>query len=360
MGLYVGLDISQKQTTICVVDEQGKVVVQGGSLTRASDIDGWLGNRVDRAQIVRVGLEAGNMSSWIYSGLIKLGLTVVVLEAFQAHRFLATQRNKTDKNDARGLAQLTRMGEEFLKLVTVRSQDNQETRALLAMREHLAGQKRDLENHIAGVLKPFGLVVARGNVVPETFRERVIDALCAAADHGVEIRHFVVPPLDLYRNACSQLEVLNKQVEQMAADNPVCRRFMTVPGIGPVTALSFFSAVDFPQRFKHGADVGAYFGLTPRQFQSGETDHMMGISKRGDAMVRRHLVTAATVLLTATRKWCPLKAWGMKIAKRQGLAKARVAVARKLAVLLHSLWIKGEDFQWKAVPATDREGLVPA
>ena len=129
MGLYVGLDISQKQTTICVVDEQGKVVVQGGSLTRASDIDGWLGNRVDRAQIVRVGLEAGNMSSWIYSGLIKLGLTVVVLEAFQAHRFLATQRNKTDKNDARGLAQLTRMGEEFLKLVTVRSQDNQETRA---------------------------------------------------------------------------------------------------------------------------------------------------------------------------------------------------------------------------------------
>ena len=132
------------------------------------------------------------MSSWLYSGLTKLGMPVVCLESFQAHRFLSTQRNKTDKNDARGLAQLTRMGEGFLKLVTVRSQGNQEARALLGMREHLVSQKVSLENHIAGILKPFGLVVVRGGIAPDVFRERVIEALCVAEDHGVKIKAMVL------------------------------------------------------------------------------------------------------------------------------------------------------------------------
>lgn len=280
------------------------------------------------------------------------------LEAFQAHRFISTQRNKTDKNDARGLAQLTRMGEGFLKLVTVRSQGNQEARALLMMREHLVRQKVDLENHISGILKPFGLVVARGNVSPDTFRDRVVDALCLAEDHGVKIKPIVLPPLDLYRSACMELAVLTKQVEAMANADPVCKRLMTAPGVGPVIALSFMSAVDYPERFRRGEDVGAYFGLTPRQFQSGQTDYMVGISKRGDRMVRHHLVTAATVMMTATKRWCPLKAWGVKLAKKQGFSKARVAVARKLAIILHKMWITGQDFQWVAVPKEELEGLA--
>jgi transposase len=354
--LYVGLDVSQKQTWICVTDDKGKVIVEGCSLTRASDIYGWLSNRVERTEITKIGLEAGNMSSWIYSGLTKLGLPVVCLEAFQAHRFLSTQRNKTDKNDARGLAQLTRMGEGFMKLVTVRSQGNQEARALLGMREHLVHQKVDLENHIAGILKPFGLVVPRGSIAPDTFRQRVIEALNAAEDHGVKIRSMLMPPLDLYRSACSQMSILTKQVEAMASDNPICRRLMTAPGVGPVIALSFYSAIDYPERFRKAEDVGAYFGLTPRQFQSGEMDYMTGISKRGDRMVRHHLVIAATVMMTSTKKWCPIKAWGVKIAKKHGFAKARVAVARKLAITLHKMWINGQDFQWKSAPQEELEG----
>ena len=355
---YVGLDVSQKQTWICVVDEKGQTVVEGAALTRARDVFGWLDNRVDVLGIAKVGLEAGNMSSWLYSGLTKLGLPVVCLESFQAQRFLSTQRNKTDKNDARGLAQLTRMGEGFLKLVTVRSQGNQEIRALLGMREHLVKQKMDLENHISGILKPFGLIVGRGNVAPDMFRERVIEALRIADAHGVRIGAMVVPPLDLYRSACGQLGILSAQVEAAVAANPVCQRLMTAPGVGPITALSFYSAIDYPERFRKGEDVGAYFGLTPRQFQSGQTDYMAGISKRGDPMVRRHLVIAATVLMTSSKRWCPLKAWGVRLAKRHGFSKARVAVARKLAIILHKMWITQQDFQWKSVPKEELEAAL--
>jgi transposase len=186
----------------------------------------------------------------------------------------------------------------------------------------------------------------------------VIEALCLAEDRGVKIQATVMPSLDLYRSACAQLSILTKQVESLAHNDRTCRRFMTVPGVGPVVALSFMTAVDYPERFKSSADVGAYFGLTPRQFQSGQVDYQTGISKRGDPMVRRHLVTAATVLLTGTKKWCPLKAWGIKLAKKQGMAKARVAVARKLAILMHRMWIEGKDFRWESVSKTELEGLA--
>lgn len=358
MGYYVGLDVSQKSTCVCVVDDKGKILAQGKTSTRAGDIYGWLRRRVDQTLITKIGLEAGTMSSWLYTGLSKFGLPVVCLEAFQAHRFLSTQRNKTDKNDAHGLAQLVRMGEDFLKLVSVRSQGNQEVRALLAMREHLVRQKVDLENHISGILKPFGVIIPRGSLSPQVFRQNVVDGLCVAARHDVFLHDIVLPSLDLYIVACEQKAILQKQVETLAKESPVCRRLMTAPGVGPVIALSFFSAVDYPERFRRGEDVGAYFGLTPRQFQSGEVDFIKGISKRGDRMVRHHLVTAATVLMTATKGWCPLKAWGVRLAKRQGFSKARVAVARKLAVILYRMWVTERDFKWEDLKQEELEELA--
>jgi len=249
MAYYIGLDVSQKNTAVCIVDSSGKIVKEGSCLTRPQDIYGWVSNRVEVQGIIKVGLEATNLSSWLYTQLTKLGLPMVCLETFQAHRFISTQRNKTDKNDARGLAQLVRMGEDFLKLVTVRSQASQEARALLALREHLVHHKRSLENHIAGIVKPFGLIVARGNVCAGTFRDRVVEALCLAEDQGIRIRSLVMPSLDLYREACAQLALLTKQVETIASHDPVCKRLMTVPGIGPVVALSFMTAVDESAEF---------------------------------------------------------------------------------------------------------------
>lgn len=355
---YVGLDISQKQTSICVIDGQGKIIAEGKSLTRPMDIFGWLKNRIELDSSLKVGLEAGNMSSWLHSGLCQYGLEVVCLETFQAHRFLATYRNKTDKNDARGLAQLLRMGgEDFLRVVTIRSMASQETRTLLAMRSHLVRHKVSLENHIAGVLKPFGLIVERGGVCAETFYDRVLTALATAQSNGLNLKEYVMPSLKLYRSACMQIEPLTKKIESIAGDIEMVQRFMDIPGVGAITALSFYTAVDEPTRFKKSTDVAAYFGLTPKQFQSGDKDFMGGISRRGDPATRRALVNAATVLLCQSQHWCSLKAWGIRLAKRIGLSKARVAVARKLAIIMHKIWINNDRFRPKAVPRDQRQEL---
>ena len=343
---YIGLDVSQRQTAICIVDSSGKLIAEGKVLTLPSDIHGWIKGHVDIDKVINAGLEAGAMSNWLGTELKQLGLPIICLETFQAHRFLETHRNKTDKNDARGLAQLVRLGEAFIKPVKIRSQASQEARALLALRQHAVKQKVDLENTIGGILKIFGLTIQRGHVGKNTFRQRVIEKLCEADARGLKLRETVSPTLTLHEELQRQVAVLSRQVNALTKADPVCRRLMTVPGVGPIVALSFVTAVDDPARFSKGEDVGAYFGLTPRQYQSGETDMQKGTSKRGDVMTRTHLVQAATVLLSRGNKWCALRAWGIKIAKRRGLFKARIAVARKLAIVLHRIWISGEVFRW--------------
>jgi transposase len=361
MEYYIGLDVSQRQTAICIIDSKGERVKEGKVLTVPSDIHGWITKHVDAAAVTKVGLEAGAMSAWLYTELTKLGLPMICLEAYQAHLFLKTQRNKTDKNDARGLAQLVRMGGSFIRAVIIRSQANQEARALLTMRQHLVAQKISLENNITGTLKPFGLITPRGHACPRTFRERVLTTLCRADERGISVGAAVTPLLDLYDNLCQQLAILTKQVTALAKTNPICKRMMTAPGVGPIVALSFVTAVDDPRRFKTSTDVGAYFGLTPQQYQSGETDIMGNASRRGDIMTRCHLVQAATTLLASTKKWCALKAWGVKLARKHGFSKARVAVARKLSIILCRMWIREQDFCWTTVPAnTPSAGPTPA
>jgi transposase len=361
MEYYIGLDVSQRQTAICIVDGKGARVKEGKALTEPSDIYAWIIKHVDRKLIMKVGLEAGAMSAWLYTELSKLGLPMLCMEAFQAAEFLRAQRNKTDKNDARGLAQMVRMGGDFIRPVIIRSQSSQEARTLLTMRQFLVGQKVGIENNIAGTLKQFGLITPRGNASTKTFRERVLASLDRADERGILVREAVMPSLDLYDTLCRQLAVLTKKVETMAKADRVCRLLMTAPGVGPIVALSFVTAIDNPKRFADPEDIGAYFGLTPRQYQSGETDIRGRASRRGDMMTRCHLVMAATTLLTHTKKWCALKAWGMKISKRHGFFKARVAVARKLAIILCKMWLRGQDFCWTNIPADKAlAGAIPA
>jgi transposase len=362
MQYYVGLDVSQRQTAICIVDETGKKVAEGKALSLPDDIHNWLTTKIaDPTTIVRVGIESGAMTRWLCAELTKLGLPMICLEAFQAHQFLKSNRNKTDKNDARGLAQLVRMGGEFIRPVIIRTQVSQEDRMLLTLRQNLVKQRVCLENNIAGILKSFGFIVPRGNAASKTFHARVMAALDKADERGLKLRDAVLLSLDLYISIREQIAKQTKQVEIAAKKNPVCQRLMTAPGVGPIVALSFVTAIDIPERFSNSEDIGAYLGLTPRQFQSGEIDFRGNISRLGDSMTRSHLVQAATVLLSHSKKWSSLRAWGMKVAKRRGFHKARIAVARKLAIVLHRMWINEQDFRWSSKEAEQElAGTAPA
>jgi transposase len=347
MNLHIGLDISQRKTAICVVNGKGKIIAEGSSLTLPSDIHSWLvGKGIDLTAVQGVCLEAGAMSSFIYKGLEAFGLPVVCVEAYQAHQFLKAQRNKTDKNDARGLAQYIRMGGDYIRPVIVKDTITQEDRMLLTLRQKYVTQRVAIENSITGVLKPFGIIVPRRCGSANSFCNAFAETIAKAETLGPALREAALETIETDRAVNTMLDKITKKIDQIAKEHPVCRRLMTAPGVGPIVALSFVTAIDTPHRFRKSEDVGSYLGLTPRKFQSGELDNPGRISKFGSSMTRTHLVQAATTLLYASKKWSSLRAWGIKIAKRRGYQVARIAVARKLAIILHRMWIDERDFRW--------------
>lgn len=340
----VGLDVSQRSTSICVLDPDGKTVMEGQAKTNPFEIGRYLQKRMEGP--LKLGMETGSLASWLYHGLRKMGFDITVMDAVHAHRALSLKRQKTDRNDAHGLAEMVRLGSDWMKAVHIKEQASQELRVQLAARARLVKQKIDLENELCGLLKPFGLIVARGNVSADTFRDRVIDALCEAQDNGFHIRPLLMPLLDVHRIIAQHIAEADMRLEIAAKAEPVCQRLMTVPGVGPVTALAFRATIDDPTRFKSASDVAVYLGLTPRRYQSGEQDYHGRISKLGHSPTRLHLVQAATVLLISVKRWSALKAWGVRLVNRIGFNKAKVAVARKLATVLYRIWRDQSEFRW--------------
>lgn len=344
MKVYVGLDVAAAKTAVCVMDETGKVLWESMLKTHPLTIAGGLKHRFD--EIIQVGLETGSVTPWLVHGLRREGLEVVCLDAMQAHRTLSLRRNKTDANDARGIAELVRLGPDWINAVHVKQLASHRIKTLLKARSHLVGKRVGLENAMCGMLRPFGGIVVRGGVKPDALRERILDTVKEVSDRGHDLESSILPLLGLHRQLVAQISVYEKQAEEWANGNLICRNFMTVPGVGPIVALSFYSAIEDPKRFTRSCDVPAYLGLTPRTYQSGEMEHSGRISKRGDDATRLALVQAATVMLTATKSWSPLKAWGMNLAKRSSFNKAKVAVARKLAIILYRMWLDGTAFQF--------------
>ena len=342
MEQFVGLDISQAMTHLCVVDGKGKKVWQGKCPTEPKDIAKTIQDKSPSATLI--GLESGALSPWLWHALKTLGLPVVCVDARHAHGALRMQINKTDANDAHGIAQMMRTN--FFKEVTVKSLDSHRIRTLLGARAQLVGIRTDLKNQVRSVLKTFGSIVSQS--VEKGFEAKVRGTMSGQP----LLQKMVNPLMEVLQTVQEQVTALDELLGDYAENDKICNHLMTIPGIGVVTAVAFTAAVDDPKRFKNSRAVGAYFGLTSRRYQSGEMDHSGRISKCGDRLVRSYLYEAAGSLLTRTKTWSALKSWGLRIAKRSGMSKARVAVARKLAVIMHQMWLTGEAFRWSEPEST--------
>jgi len=343
MKLYTALDVSLRSVAICVVDERGEVRHESKVEAEVDHIVARL--RSVSSELKVVGFEAGTLTQYLTYGLQAAGFEVICLEARQVSAALAAMRNKTDRNDARGIAQILRTG--WYSRVHVKSPQSHQMRLLLSSRRAVLSKCVDLENELRGLLKVFGVRLA--SKVPHGAFDAAVHPLIK---NDPMLARALLPMLEarlvLYRTYLK----LDNEIKAVVRTDPTCQRLMTVPGVGAVTALTFKAAVDDPHRFKSSRTVAAHFGLTPRRFQSGETDNPGRISKAGDPEVRSALYVAAHALVTRASAWSSLKAWGVRLAKTRGHRRAVIAVARKLAVIFHKMWINGTDFRCTGAEAT--------
>ncbi len=335
MRKVVGLDISLQKTAVCVLDRDGQLVWQG-------KIDSEPGPLIEKLKLWQdeidlVGLEACPLSEWLHSNLVEAGFKAVCVEVRHAQRFLSTRPVKTDRNDARGLAEMMRVG--HYRAVHVKSPEAQMVRTVLQARRQVVATLLQIQGSIRGLLKVYGLKV--GETHRCRFDKRVRDLLVEAPKLEVAIG----PLLRVLEQLVGERGKMDKLLSQAARKDKVCLRLMTIPGVGPITSLAFRATVDEPDRFTSSKVVGSYFGITPRVYQSGEMDRSGHISKQGDGMIRHLLYEAASALMTRCRQPSKLRAWGIAIARRRGAKRARVAVARKLAVIMHRMWVSGGEFE---------------
>lgn len=336
MTLYVAFDVSLEKTAVCVMDAEGIPIVERVVTSDAAALAELLVTLPERPE--RIGLEAGPLSEWLVRGLADAGYEAVLMETRQVRAALSSMTVKSDRNDARGMAHLLRMG--WFRPVHVKSMDAREQRVLLSARTTLVRRLRDIENSVRGLLRGFGFRFPRALRI--RWAQSVREALA-----GNPLLLVVIEPLLAAGAALrDQLAVLEKRVRDAARQDPVCHRLMTMPGVGVVVALTFRAAVDRPERFSSSKAIGPCFGLTPRRYQSGETDRTGTISRAGDPAVRVALFEAAHVLMTRVTRWSKLKAWAVAVAKRRGAKRAKVALARKIGVILHRMWIDGTDFRF--------------
>jgi transposase len=335
MEHYVGIDVSLEHSSVCVVDGTGKIVVEAKVVSEPEALIAWL--RRQPFTLARIGLEAGPLSQWLFAGLRDAGFAAELLETRHVRDAFKAMPVKTDKKDARGIAQLMRLG--WFKPVHCKSVSAQETRALVTARKILQAKRHDVEMSLRGVLRGFGLKV--GPTTPRTFEARVRELVDGHPTLVTVAEALLAARTELLR----RFEELERRLVEVGRADVRVRRLTTVPGVGNLVALTFVAAIDDPSRFRSSRQVGAYLGLTPKRYQSGETDVSGRISKIGDHGVRTMLYEAANVMLTRPVKGSALKDWALAVAKRAGPRKAKVALARKLAVVLHAMLVKVTNFQ---------------
>jgi transposase len=346
MDHYAGIDVSLEYSSVCVVDANGKIIRESEVASEPEALIawfGWLG-----FGLTRIGLEAGPLSQWLYAAMKQAGLAVELLETRHVRDAFKAMPVKSDRNDARGIAQLMRLG--WFRPVHCKSMAAQETRALLTARKLIQSKLCDTENSLRGILRGFGLKV--GKTTARSFAGRIAELVTGHPSLEVIAEAL----LSVHAVLLREFNAFEKRVGSMARLDAKAKLLMTTPAVGPIVALTYASAIDDPARFKSSKAAGAHFGLTPKKYQSGETDIGGRISKIGDAAVREALYQAAHVMLTKPVKGATaLKSWAMRIARRAGMRKAKVALARKLAVVLHRMLADNKPFnptaKAKTVPA---------
>lgn len=340
MKYFAGLDVSLEETAICVIDEGGRIVREIRAASDPQAISDAL--RTSDLPLERIGLEACSLTAWLHDGLRDAGWPAICIETRAANAAMKAMPNKTDRNDARALAQIMRTG--WFRQVHVKSRQSRLWRSLLVARRTVVNEMRSIENVVRAMLREAGIKL--GTPSRTMFDRRVREL----AGSDAEVMAMVEPLLAILNTMLKEFTRLTKQVLDIVRREQVCRRLMSAPGVGPITALAFRATIDRPERFASSQAVGPHLGLTPARYQSGETDIQGRISRCGDELARTALYEAAHSLLVRSKKWSSLRAWGMNIARRRGMARARVAVARKLAVILHRMWADTTEFRFGKAP----------
>lgn len=332
MAHCVGVDVGLRSSSLCIVDEAGAVCLERAVASEIEEIP--VGIRSFADQVDGVALETGNLATWLAVGLRAEGFRVVVMEARQVKTTLSSLRNKTDRNDARGIAQILRTG--WYREVHVKSLESQCLKTLLAARKALLRRRLDLENEVRGLLKVYGV-----KLPAQLYHARFDEMAREAVLVDLALVEALEPLLDARGHLYRAFLELDGRVKAIAQADPVCRLLTSAPGVGYIAALTFKSAVDDPARFRRSKTVAAHFGLTPRRYQSGERDNPGRISKAGDADVRTALFLAANTIMNGRGQSSPLRKFGARLSRSKGRRRAIVAVARKLAVVLHTMWTDG-------------------
>ncbi len=342
MSLFAALDVSQQETAICVVGQDGTLLAEAKVPTCPDAIARWLAERSFKLE--RLGMETGPLAVWLWNALTERQLPIVCIDARHANGVLKMMPNKTDKQDARGLAQIVRTG--WFKAVQIKSHSAYVNRAMLTARDALVGMRVRLENEIRGLLKTFGIMFGKQVGGFKRRAEEIIERELAVAPELIPVFEAL---MQARRAILARIAELDKKIQAIARRHETVRLLMTAPGVGPITATAVVAAFDDAARFRRSSSVGAYLGLTPRRYESGEVSRNGRVSKRGDGFTRKCLYEAANAIFSRKLGGPRLREWAKSIEERTGTRKAKVALARKLAVTLHAMWRTNTPFREEAM-----------
>ena len=341
MKHYVGLDVSMKKTSVCIVDENGKIVHESEVKTDPHALADSIGKT--GLKIEFVGFESGSLAHYLAQGFKERAIPAVCMDARKMSAILSIRVNKTDKNDARGIADALRTG--MFTRVHERPLESINRGAVLSMRRFLVNQRTDIKNHVRGILKTYGIRL--GAVGPKRFNGTVKNRI---QNLDNLVRQTLEEMLEIFDIVDQKIDRLDNELLKIAHQDKEVQLLMSAQGVGPITALSYKTEIFDPSRFSNSRAVGAYLGMTPTQYSSGEMKKQGRVSKCGSKELRSLLTEAGIVILTRSKKWSKLKAWGLKLMRKKGSQKAALAVGRKLAIILHRMLVEQKAFIWGEVP----------